>query len=345
LAVTVGLAGVAVVLVLASPGTSQASVHVLTGIRTSKIAAESLGPDAALDSAPTPPATVSDPTDSSSQPDRIAEPDLPGTGPSVGVPVPAGWTSTVDQVQSGVLLRDYVVTRPIDAGPGPLPLLVVLHGHGMTPAGVAKVTGFLSMVGKAVVVFPAGYGQSWDAGGCCGMARTAGIDDVSFLTTVVHDVLAAVPGTSAQDVYLAGFSNGGRMAYRMACADPSLFAGVAAVEAVPVPACAPSRPVSIAIVAYQDDPFLSISAPEPLRVVRGMIEPRVDDIVAQWRQIDGCVGSPTVTQMGTAVNSIWSGCHDQTRVQYTLYAGGAHRWPQGDGTTPSASQLIWSFLR
>ncbi|HEX3841014.1 MAG TPA: hypothetical protein VHU85_09515 [Acidimicrobiales bacterium] len=338
---------VAVLGVLASPGISQANVHVLTGIRTAQIAAKGLGhgiTSAAIGPLPTPTPTVPDPTDSSRAPDRVAQPDLPGLGPSVGVPVPAGWTSTVEQVQSGVLLRDYVVTRPTITGPGTLPVLLVLHGHGMTPAGVARITGFLSTVGKAVVVFPAGFGQSWNAGECCGVARTAGIDDVSFLTTVVHDVLASVPGTSAHDVYLAGFSNGGRMAYRMACASPGLFAGVAAVEAVPVPACEPSRPVSIAIVAYQNDPYLSIAAPQPIQEVRGIDEPRVGDIVAQWRQVDGCVGNPTVTTVGTAINTVWSACQDQARVQYTLYAGGGHRWPQGDGGTPSASSLIWNFL-
>jgi polyhydroxybutyrate depolymerase len=346
-AAAVSLVSIPVVGVLASPGASQASVHVLTGIRTAQVAAKGLGhgvTSAAIGPVPSPPPTVPDPTDSSRAPDRVAQPDLPGLGPSVGVPVPAGWTSTVEQVQSGVLLRDYVVTRPVVTGPGTLPVLLVLHGHGMTPAGVAKITGFLSMVGKAVVVFPAGFGQSWDAGECCGLARTAGIDDVSFLTTVVHDVLASVPGTSAQDVYLAGFSNGGRMAYRMACADPGLFAGVAAVEAVPVPTCAPSRPVSIAIVAYQNDPYLSIAAPEPIQEVRGIDEPRVSDVVAQWRQIDGCVGNPTITTAGTVINSVWSACQDQTRVQFTLYAGGAHRWPQGEASTPSASQMIWTFL-
>jgi polyhydroxybutyrate depolymerase len=334
-------------LTLALPGTSDAEPHTLTGIRTAATAARVLGhgvKPASFEGTPVPP-TVPDPTDSSGEPDRIAQPDLPGVGPSVGVPVPSGWTSTVQQVQSGVLLRDYVVVRPTAAGSGPLPVLVVLHGHGMTPAGVARVTSFLPIVGRAVVVYPAGFGKSWDAGGCCGLARTAGVNDVAFLTTVVHDVLANVPGTSAQNVYLAGFSNGGRMAYRMACADPGLFAGVAAVEAVPVPACTPSHPVSISIVAYQNDPYVSISGQDPTQVVRGIDEPRVDDIVAQWRQADGCVGNPTVKQVGTAVISLWSACQNQTRVQYALYAGGAHHWPVGGLGTPSASGLIWSFLR
>jgi len=340
------LVGCASFLTLAVPATSHAAVHTLTGIRT-PAAARALGPVATpTSSKPTsiPEPTVPDPTDSSGEPDRIAQPDLPGLGPSVGVPVPAGWTSSVQQIQSGVLLRDYVVVRPTASGSGPLPVLVVLHGHGMTPAGVARLTGFLPVVGRAVVVYPAGFGKSWDAGGCCGLARAAGVNDVSFLTTVVHDVLASVPGTSAANVYLAGFSNGGRMAYRMACADPGLFAGVAAVEAVPVPLCTPPRPVSIAIVAYQEDPYVSVGSRDPTQVVRGKGGPRLDQVVALWRQADGCVGGPTVKQVGTAVISLWSACQNQTRVQYALYAGGGHRWPQGDPGTPSASGLIWSFL-
>ncbi|MGH9097021.1 MAG: alpha/beta hydrolase family esterase, partial [Acidimicrobiales bacterium] len=331
-------------LTLMSPGTANATL--LTGIRTAATAARALGSGktaAAVAPIPTPP-RVPDPTDSSGEPDRIAQPGLPGTGPSVGVPVPSGWNSTVQQVQSGVLLRDYVVVRPTAADPGPLPVLIVLHGHGMTPAGVARVSAFLPIVGRAVMVYPAGFGQSWNAGGCCGLARAAGVDDVAFLSTVVHDVLASVPGTSAQSVYLAGFSNGGRMAYRMACADPALFAGVAAVEAVPVPACTPPRPVSITIVAYQDDPYVSVSAQQPTQVVHGMDEPRVDAVVAEWRAADRCVGTPTVKQVGTALISLSANCQNQTRVQYALYAGGSHRWPQGDPGTPSASRLIWSFL-
>jgi polyhydroxybutyrate depolymerase len=341
------LVGCASLLTLVLPGTANASVLTLTGIRTAATAARALGSGvtaAAVVPTPAPPPRVPDPTDSSGKPDRMAQPDLPGSGPSVGVPVPSGWTSTVQQVQSGVLLRDYVVVRPTVAGSEPLPVLVVLHGHGMTPAGVARVSAFLPIVGRAVMVYPAGFGQSWNAGACCGLARAAGVDDVAFLSTVVHDVLASVPGTSAQNVYLAGFSNGGRMAYRMACADPGLFAGVAAVEAVPAPACTPPRPVSIAIVAYQDDPYVSVSAQQPTQVVRGMDEPRVDTVVAEWRMADGCLGTPTVKVVGTALISLSSDCQNQTQVQYALYAGGGHRWPAGDLGTPSASRLIWSFF-
>ena len=277
-------------------------------------------------------------------PERMVPSDLDGRSPSVDVPLPPGWTSTVRYVQSGSLLRDYVLVRPVGSATGPLPVLVVLHGRGMTPAGIARISNFPSVVGRAVVVYPAGYGWSWNAGGCCGSAHTAGIGDVSFLTAVVHDVVAMVPGTSDRAVYLVGFSNGGRMAYRMACADPALFAGVAAVEAVPVRPCDQSHPVSLAIVAYRNDPLLSISGTQPVRVVKGMVEPRVEEVVGRWLQNDGCTGNPSVRQLGTATVSTWSACRDGTRVQFDLYAGGSHHWPTGASTTPSASEVIWKFF-
>lgn len=262
-----------------------------------------------------------------------------------GVPVSAGWVGNGERVRSGALERFYVIVRPAGTATGPLPVLVVLPGREMTAAGIARVTDFPPVAGRAVLIYPEGYGRSWNAGGCCGLAYDAGVDDTAFLAAVVHQVLAAVPGTSARAVYLAGFSNGGRMAYRMACADPGLFAGVAAVEAVPVVGCEGPHPVSIAIVAYQDDPLLSISAAQPAKVIDGFVEPRVDDEVALWRQLDGCTGQPTVQQTGTVTVTEWTACRDKTRVQYDLYAGGRHLWPRGAAATPSATELVWEFFR
>jgi polyhydroxybutyrate depolymerase len=225
-----------------------------------------------------------------------------------------------------------------------MPVLIVLHGRDMSPEAMANTTDFLPVVGRAVVVYPQGYDLSWNAGSCCGGAQRAGVDDVAFLADLVHHVVATVPGASASQVYLVGFSNGGRMAYRMACADPGLFAGVAAVEAVPVMSCAAPRPIPLAIVAYQDDPLLTIAPPEPPRRVEGYIEPRVDQVVATWRHADGCPAAPIVREEGTVSVSSWSGCSDHTRFQYDLYAGGSHHWPRGNAATPSATQLIWRFF-
>ncbi|MGH9093736.1 MAG: hypothetical protein ACRDXE_01105, partial [Acidimicrobiales bacterium] len=84
--------------------------------------------------------------------------------------VPAGWSSSVHRFSSNRLARSYLVLRPTAKTPGRLPVVVVLHGRGLTPAGIERMTDLPEVTGPAILVFPAGYGRSWNAGGCCGQA-------------------------------------------------------------------------------------------------------------------------------------------------------------------------------
>lgn len=96
------------------------------------------------------------------------------------------------------------------------PVLMVLSWRYMSPAVIAAVRGFrfLPLVAHEIVVYPAGYDRSWDAGYCCGPAQRLGVDDLAFFEAMIHAVFNSEPGTSARQMYLAGFSNGGRMAFR-----------------------------------------------------------------------------------------------------------------------------------
>src|SRR2546421_43796 len=119
---------------------------------------------------------------------------------------------------------------------GSLTILVVLHGLGVTPDQEADRDGLihLASAGDAELIYPAGVEQSWDGGSCCGPAQTAGIDDVSFVATLLRQVQA---NSALSGSYLLGYSNGGKVAFRVACADPSLLAGLISVHAVPGTAC------------------------------------------------------------------------------------------------------------
>jgi polyhydroxybutyrate depolymerase len=147
-------------------------------------------------------------------------------------------------------------------------------------------------------------------------------------------------------VYLAGYSNGGRMALRLACDAPGLFAAVAAVEAVPVYTCPRPPPVSLLEIASSDDPLLAVDAAQPQKVVNGFAEPDVASVVASWRQVDGCRDQSSSSTTGTLTQTRWSGCHGGTKVEYALYHGGSHAWPAGAAAsdTPSAEGVIWSFF-
>lgn len=274
-----------------------------------------------------------------------------GTEPDSMAPlagVPAGWTSSVHRFRVGAMTRSYLMLRPRATSPTPLPVVVVLHGRNLTPASIERLTQMPRTTGAAIEVYPAGYGRSWNAGGCCGVAHQASVDDVTFLSDVVHQVLSSQHDAAAGRVYLVGYSNGGRMAYRMACASPGMWAGVAAVEAVPVADCPSVPPVPIIVVASSHDPLLTINDGQPRKMMQGYLQSTVQTTVDQWRQLDGCSAAGGAEVTGTATVDTWSHCHGAGRVAYALYQGGSHAWPGGTtgaAHTPSAEDLLWSWLQ
>lgn len=258
---------------------------------------------------------------------------------------PPTWLRKSEEITVGGLDRTYLLVRPVALATGKLPVLVVLHGRNMSPAAIEEMSRFQAAVGPSIVVYPAGYGDSWNAGACCGDAHEIGADDVGFVRAVVHRILATQPDASSHAVYLAGYSNGGRMALRMACVAPNMFAGVASVEAVSVYACAHPKPVSLLEVASRGDPLVAIDAHVPQKEVNGFHEPNVEQLVTGWRQADACKPAATVAVAGRLTETTWTGCRGSARIAYALYEGGSHMWPRGDATTPSAEQVIWRFFK
>jgi polyhydroxybutyrate depolymerase len=258
--------------------------------------------------------------------------------------VPRGWLVSYHRLLSDGRVRSYLMIRPPAATRGPLPLVMVLHGRHMTPSDIERITRLIPIVGRAVYVYPAGYGRSWNAGGCCAIAHAARVDDVAFLEQVLRQVLTTQRDATAHRVYLLGFSNGGRMAYRMACQDPGVFAGVAAVEAVPVYDCDGLAPVPLVIVAQTGDPLLTVATDGRRKTMDHYLEPTVGATVTDWRTMDACRAATEVRHEGEAVVTRYQGCLGAGRVEYDLYRGGRHSWPEGDHDTPSASEFIWSYL-
>ena len=80
--------------------------------------------------------------------------------------------------------------------------------------------------------------------------RNEKVNDLGFIKALVPRV---DPGHE-RPIYFVGYSNGGRMAYRLACADPGLFSGMAAVKADPMPGCVISKPENVIVVSSHDDP-------------------------------------------------------------------------------------------
>lgn len=127
--------------------------------------------------------------------------------------------------------RRYTLYTP-PATAGLRPLLLSMHGGGGNAQLQAAMT---RLVDRAQadgfrVAFLEGTGliQTFNGGACCGSAQTQNIDDVAYVRAVLDDLLARDPIDPAR-VYASGFSNGGIMSHRLACAMADRIAGIAAV--------------------------------------------------------------------------------------------------------------------
>ncbi|MGH9095556.1 MAG: alpha/beta hydrolase family esterase, partial [Acidimicrobiales bacterium] len=174
-------------------------------------------------------------------------------------------------------------------------------------------------------------------------AHSAGIDDTTFVSTVLQQVLKSQANADPASVYLIGFSNGGRMAYRLGCLDPGRWAGVAAVEAVPAATCAATKPVPLVIVANAHDPYFNLS--QPGKSIQGYQEPSMQATVDQWRGLDGCANLASLHRLGSTTVQSWDSCRGAGEVSYALYQGSGHSWPAGQAASPSATVLVWALLR
>ena len=255
------------------------------------------------------------------------------------------WVTTTVSINYSGGARSYLLSRPATTSTSKLPVLIELHGFGATPQEEEDRSGFLDVTGPAILVYPAGIDGSWNAGFCCHEAQALGIDDVGFIKTVVSQVLATQPDTAPNRVYLVGYSNGGKMALRMACEAPMLFAGVASYGAVNAKPCNNPSAASLLELAATADPELTIGPDGPPQVENGYTEPTVVAQVAQYRQADACNDVTTATTQGTLTTTTWTECASGREVQLGLYQGGDHGWPDGDATTPSAAQVMWQFFQ
>jgi polyhydroxybutyrate depolymerase len=259
---------------------------------------------------------------------------LMAVGPALTPPA-LRWVRTTVTITVDGLARSYLLVRPVSVASS-LPVLMELHGCCTTPEYELTRSGFKDVTGPAILVYPAGYHEYWNAGACCGDTRA---DDAAFITAVVRRVLAGQADADPSRVYLAGYSNGGRMAYRIACSAPALFTSIAVYGAVDAQACPAPAPVSLLVSAGTADPEVAVTALSARHTVNGYLEPTVDDEIAQYRAADGCPAAPvTVAVSGSLTSRTWTSCVTGAIVQLSLYAGGDHAWPS------SVAAVMWTFF-
>lgn len=255
--------------------------------------------------------------------DTVAETTV--AAPQVSLPT-ASSLPTIDDGAETIVLADgtqrrYIVSPAPDGADIPA-LVVVLHGIGGSASGVrdyVDVEAVSAELGiRAVAVYPEGSGddvgfpQSWNAGGCCPFANLDDADDVGFLTAVIEKVRAEY-ATDPARTWVIGHSNGGMMAYRLACEASSVVTAIGVGAGALMTPCTPQGAVNLVHLHGEQDmvvPFVG-------GAIAGIAFPPVAGTLDAWAAAHECVAD---AQVGS-----WT-CRNGTTARLVSDAAWGHEW-------------------
>nr|BFE78602.1 hypothetical protein GCM10020093_012030 [Planobispora longispora] len=176
------------------------------------------------------------------------------------------------------------------------------------------------------VAYPDGYGRAWNVGdGCCGRPGRERVDDVAFIGRMVTEIRRELSVDPAR-VYATGISNGGMMAYRLAC-DSTVFAAIGPVAATRLGGCPAPKPLSVIHVHGLADRMVRFDGAPGTGIAR-IDGPPVRAVLAGWRATDRC-GRPAVSRSG-AVTAERARCRHGRAVELITIEGAGHQWPGGE---------------
>lgn len=291
----------------------------------------------------------------------------PQSGPdaAAGIDRPGDHVLTIEH---DGLTRAYRVHVPEKyRAASPAPLLVAFHGGGGDMNHQARDESY-GLISKSeaevfVVVFPNGFSKlasgkfaTWNVGTCCAAARDQNVDDVGFVRRIIGNITGLL-NIDRSRIYATGMSNGGMMAYRLACEMADTFSAIAAVAGTDnTTRCTPRAPIAILhIHASNDDRVLYDGGAgsrfsDPAKVAEFTSVPAT---LSKWVGLNGCNAKAlrVLDTPGARCDS-YSQCRGNVEVRLCVTETGGHSWPGGNkarGSEPasqalSANDVMWAFF-
>ena len=235
-----------------------------------------------------------------SAPDAAGPPDAGVTQPdaTVGLPTEFG----------GDRPAELLVPAGYDAGK-PTPLLLSLHGYSPFNAYANAVFGLDPLYDTAGFLLLTPHGTLdadgkyfWNATDACCNFYDDPVDDVAYLNGLVDEV-AAVYNVDPKRIFVIGHSNGGFMAYRLACESADRFAAVISVAGASyqdAAACTPSRAVSVLQIHGTDDGTITYTGGNLYHDQTPVPYPGAADSIARWAGYNACSGG--MQEAGTPID-------------------------------------------
>lgn len=233
--------------------------------------------------------------------------------------------------------RHYILHLPPgDVWSVPHPLVLMLHGTGSSAQRMPRQTGMDLAADQRgmVVAYPDGTGwwpitETWHTGHCCGYALEHRSQDVRFIRTLIAELRQKLDIDSTR-VYIAGFSDGAMMAFRLGCDLASEIAAIAPVAGrMPDVRCRPSRPLPVLGIGGTDDDELR---KDHARYTHPGSYPYAYSLrasMAYWAAINQCAAPPERTPVGRHWEDRYLQCSNGADVILYTISGGEHAWPGG----------------
>jgi polyhydroxybutyrate depolymerase len=275
--------------------------------------------------------------------------------PTVSGPVsPLAKPGTFDEtIDVGGQSRKYTLHIPSGYdGSQSVPLVIVLHGLGGTAPGIMNSS---SMNDKAdeknfIVLYPDGSGnpRGWNNG--IMSPATTNMDDVAFVRALIKKFIDELH-VNPKRVYVAGFSNGAAMTYRLGAELSGQLAAIAIVEgaigthqggsALAIPQ--PAGPLPILIFHGKQDRTIPYDGGKG---ADGVDYFSVANALDLWTKNDGCTQPPQkILVNGNVQTEDYQGCAAGSEVLLYTIGTGHHAWPTVKNDAGfSGTDVIWDFF-
>jgi len=238
----------------------------------------------------------------------------------------------------------------------PAAVVLLLHGYttngawveaylGMAP--ISDAEGFLLVSPDGTIdCTPAPFWNATDA--CCNFCAST-VDDSSYLAGLL-DELETQFAVDPRRVFVVGYSNGGFMAYRLACDHADRFAAVVSLAGATwndASLCNPSSPLHTLQIHGTADTTIEYAGGD----IGGIPFPGAVDTVETWAVENGCVLTPdtspppldliaTLPGSETTVARYASGCDDGGSSELWTMTGAVH-FPS---LSAGFGQQVWDYL-
>ncbi|MBT1704426.1 alpha/beta hydrolase family esterase [Chryseosolibacter indicus] len=237
-------------------------------------------------------------------------------------------------------------------------LVIGLHGAGGSGLQFEKDYELQTKVNGAgaIAVFPDGVNSTgplklrfWNAGNCCDYSMEQNIDDVGFIRTLLTH-LTDTYRIDESRIFVAGMSNGGMFAYRLACEMSERFAAIAVVSGTLMVSepCDATTPVPVLHLHSIKDEKVPFAGGKGLG---GYNYTPVELSVQTWSAINGCAQPMAEEDYGLYSVFRSEGC--LAPVQLYVTEDGGHAWPGSKKARHAADEpsvaingndVIWNFF-